>query len=220
MTALAHELAGLIGPLHGAWSPNSDRRRKKSSAARSKRANASSAAAANATERRAGKTNAALHAPLQGRAYAAPAGPSQSPAVLGFGRLRRNAPVWPAFGAEIRRRNSQWRHAQGASASLPPVHALLAIVAPRIEAILQLALLVDVVEGQIAERDQNDDRNQREQVAAPACLRLLVLVARRGLAHAKRLEARWSMSPSAAIALATMPLASSPAAAYMRSGLS
>jgi hypothetical protein len=44
-----------------------------------KRTNAGSAVTANATKRRAGKTNAALHAPLQGGAYAAPARASQSP---------------------------------------------------------------------------------------------------------------------------------------------
>ncbi len=43
-----------------------------------KRANANSAATADATKRRAGKMNAALEAPLQGRAYAAPARASQS----------------------------------------------------------------------------------------------------------------------------------------------
>ena len=56
----------------------SSRRRKNRAWPVLKRANADSAATADATKRRAGKMNAALEAPLQGRAYAAPARASQS----------------------------------------------------------------------------------------------------------------------------------------------
>ncbi len=91
---------------------------------------------------------------------------------------------------------------------------------PEFEAVLQFALLVDVMESPITERRQDDDDDNGGDVPAPACVRFVPLPAGRGLAHAVRLEARRSTSPSAAIALATMPFASSPAAAYMRSGLS
>ncbi len=102
----------------------------------------------------------------------------------------------------------------------PLLHPVRAIVAPRIEAILQFPLLVDGMESPVAERRQDDNDDNGGDIAAPACLRLVPLLVGRGLAHAERLEARRSTSPSAAIALATMPFASSPAAAYMRSGLS
>ena len=100
------------------------------------------------------------------------------------------------------------------------LHPVLAIVTSGVEAVLQFALLVDVMESPVAERRQDDDGDNGGDIAAPARLRLLFFLARRGLAHAERLEARRSTSPSAAMALATMPLASRPAAAYMRSGLS
>ena len=91
---------------------------------------------------------------------------------------------------------------------------------PEFEAVLQFALLVDVMESPITERRKDDDDDNGGDIAAPACLRFVPVPFGRGLAHAERLEARRSTSPSAAIALATMPFASSPAAAYMRSGLS
>ena len=95
---------------------------------------------------------------------------------------------------------------------------MLAVVASRIQAVLQFALLIEVMESPVAERGEDHDGDDGDEIAAPACVGLLAFAA--GLAHAKRLEARCSISPSAAIALATMALASSPAAAYMRSGLS
>ena len=97
---------------------------------------------------------------------------------------------------------------------------LLAVMAPGIEAILHFALVVNVVEGPVTKRHKYHHSDNRGEIAAPARMLRFILVARRGLAHAERLEARCSTSPSAAIALATMPFASSPAAAYMRSGLS
>ena len=100
------------------------------------------------------------------------------------------------------------------------LHPVLAVMAPGIEAVLHFALVVNVVEGPITKRDKDHDSDDGGDIAAPARMRLVVLLAGRGLAHAERLEARRSTSPSAAIALATMPLASSPAAAYIRSGLS
>ncbi len=100
------------------------------------------------------------------------------------------------------------------------LHPVLAIAAPRVEAVLHFALVIDIIEGPVSERHKDDDRDQRGDIAAPARMRLLVSAPGRSLAHAERVEARRSTSPSAAIALATMPLASSPAAAYMRSGLS
>ena len=187
MTALAHELAGLIGPLHGLG----------------------------------------LRIPIVGAKNRAPPDlNAQTPTPP----LR---PMQPSGEPEKRMRRFTRRsraglcRAGGAKSiaggprSQPWLSRCSQIVAPpESRQSCSLRCWSMIVEGQITKRDQNDDRNQREQVAAPACLRLLVLAARRGLAHAKRLEARWSMSPSAAIALATMPLASSPAAAYMRSGLS
>ncbi len=100
------------------------------------------------------------------------------------------------------------------------LHLVRAVAVPRIEAVLQFALLVDVMESPITERRKDDDDDNGGDIAAPACLRFVPVPFGRGLAHAERLEARRSTSPSAAIALATMPFASSPAAAYMRSGLS
>jgi len=103
---------------------------------------------------------------------------------------------------------------------LSPVHALGAVPPPRIEAVLHFSLVFDEMEDPVAQRDQHDDRDQPEEIAAPAWGRLAVIAVRRRRTHAERLAVRRSTSPSAAIALATMPLASSPAAAYMRSGLS
>jgi hypothetical protein len=100
------------------------------------------------------------------------------------------------------------------------LHPVLAVATPGIEAVLQLALVIKAMESPVAEGRKNDDGNDGGDIAAPARMRLRAGVVRRGLTHAERLEARCSTSPSAAIALATIPLASSPAAAYMRSGLS
>ena len=100
------------------------------------------------------------------------------------------------------------------------LNPMLAVMAPGIEAVLHFALVVDGIEGPVTKRDKDHDSDDGGDIAAPARMRLVVLLAGRGLAHAERLEARCSTSPSAAIALATMPFASSPAAAYMRSGLS
>src|SRR5580698_3166497 len=100
------------------------------------------------------------------------------------------------------------------------LHPVLTVAPPGIEAILYFALMIKVMEGPVAEGRKDDDGNDGGDIAAPARMRLGVGIVRRGFAHAERLEARRSTSPSAAIALATMPLASSPAAAYMRSGLS
>jgi len=96
---------------------------------------------------------------------------------------------------------------------------LLAVVTPRIQAILKFALLIQIVERPVAERDEDDDGDEGEEIAAPAGVWLLA--AGRRLAHAMRPEAALtSISPRAASALATIPFASRPAAAYMRSGLS
>ena len=103
-------------------------------------------------------------------------------------------------------------------ALLLKVEPLLAIVPARIQAVLQFALLIEIVERPVAERDQDDDGDQGEKIAAPAGFWFFAAGGR--LAHAMRLDARRSMPPSAETALATMPFASSPAAAYMRSGLS
>ena len=99
------------------------------------------------------------------------------------------------------------------------VDRLPAVPASRIEAVLKPALLVEPVERPIAERNEDDDSEQGEEVAATAGL--VFLAPRWRLAHAMRpVAALTSISPSAASALATMPFASNPAAAYMRSGLS
>jgi len=100
------------------------------------------------------------------------------------------------------------------------LHPVLAVPAPRIEAVLHFSLMIDVVEGPVSERHKDDDSDDGGDIAASARVWRITLVVGRGLAHAERLEAKCSTSPSAAIALATMPFASSPAAAYMRSGLS
>ena len=62
MTALAHELAGLIGPLHGLVSEIPIVGGKNRATLDLKRANADSAATADSTKRRAEKMNAALDA--------------------------------------------------------------------------------------------------------------------------------------------------------------
>src|SRR4029077_7387614 len=85
------------------------------------------------------------------------------------------------------------------------LHPVLAVPAPRIEAVLHFSLMIDVIEGPVSERDKDDDSDDGGEIAAPARTRLVVLLAGRGLTHAERLEARCSTSPSAAIALATMP---------------
>lgn len=102
----------------------------------------------------------------------------------------------------------------------PSLHPVLAVVAPRIEAILDFSLMVEISEGPVTQRGYDHDGNYGGDIAPAAGMRGVILVAGRRLAHAERLEARRSTSPSAPIAFATMPLASSPAAAYMRSGLS
>src|SRR6185437_7504341 len=71
MTALAHELRGLIGPLHRLISEFGFAYGKIGRCPRSSRANTN--AAARCDGRRVGKTNAALHAPPS-RAYASPGG--------------------------------------------------------------------------------------------------------------------------------------------------
>ena len=78
VTTLAHELAGLIGPLHGLVSEFQSSAQKSRASLDPKRGNADLAATADLTKRQAEKMNAALEAPLQGRAYAAPAPASQS----------------------------------------------------------------------------------------------------------------------------------------------
>src|SRR6202043_1271158 len=60
VTALAHELAGLIGPLHGLVSELPIVGGKNRASPDLKRANADSAATADSTKRRAEKMNAAL----------------------------------------------------------------------------------------------------------------------------------------------------------------
>ena len=100
------------------------------------------------------------------------------------------------------------------------LNPMLAVMAPGIEAVLDLPLMVEVIERPVAERGDDHDGDDGGDIAPAAGMRLVILVAGRRLAHAERLETRCSTSPSAAIALATMPFASSPAAAYMRSGLS
>lgn len=184
MTALAHELAGLIGPLHGLVSEFQSPAEKNRATPDLKRANADPAATADSTKRRAEKINAAL-------------------------TRRCKAGLMPRRREQVNR---------GCCGNL--LHPVRAIVTPRIEAVLHFALMIDGVESPVTKRRNDHDGDDRGDVAAPARLRLIVLLARRGSAHAERLEARCSTSPSAAIALATMPFASSPAAAYMRSGLS
>jgi hypothetical protein len=78
VTTLAHELAGLIGPLHGLVSEFHSSAEKNRAPLDLKRANADSAATADSTKRRAEKTNAALTRRCKARAYAAPARASQS----------------------------------------------------------------------------------------------------------------------------------------------
>jgi hypothetical protein len=77
---------------------------KRSGAPGLKRANADSAATADATKRRAGKMNAALEAPLQGRAYAAPARASQSRQRRDPAQIRRRRPAELPSGRSRRAR--------------------------------------------------------------------------------------------------------------------
>ena len=52
-----------------------------------------------------------------------------------------------------------------------------AIATPRIKAVLHFALLVEVIEGPVAERGDHDDGNDGDKIAAPARMRLLILTA-------------------------------------------
>jgi hypothetical protein len=88
--------------------------------------------------------NAALHAPLQGRAYAAPAPASQS-----------------------------WLVESGL------LNPLLAIVTPRIQAVLHLSRVIDIMESPIPQRRENYDRDDGGDIAAPARMRLGVGAVRR-----------------------------------------
>src|ERR1700722_20648500 len=65
------------------------------------------------------------------------------------------------------------------------LHPVLAVMAPGIEAILHFALVVDVVESPVTKRDKDHDSDDGGDIAAPARMRLLVLLARRGMAHAE-----------------------------------
>ncbi len=90
---------------------------------------------------------------------------------------------------------------------------------PLVQAVLQLPLSVDRGESPVAEQGEHDDRDQRGDIRpAPACV--LAVMVRRTFAHAMRLDGLSDGLPSAVSAVATIPFASSPAAAYMRSGLS
>ena len=102
--------------------------------------------------------NAALDAPLQGRAYAAPARASQSPADQD-----------------------------------PHCTQCCAVVAPGIEAVLHLALVVEGVEGPVTERGDDHDGDDGGDIAAPARMRLFILVVRtrigsRGAARGEALD--------------------------------
>lgn len=87
-----------------------------------------------------------------------------------------------------------------------------------VQAALHLTLMVDRSERPVAEERQDNDRDQGGDIGSASTV--AVVVRRRKFAHAIRLDAVSSILPSASSDLATMPFASSPAAAYIRSGLS
>ena len=70
------------------------------------------------------------------------------------------------------------------------LHPVLAVLAPGIETVLHFALVIDGIEGPVTKRDKDDDSDDGGDIAAAARLRLVVLLVRRGLTHAERLEAR------------------------------
>jgi hypothetical protein len=143
VTALAHELAGLIGPLHGLVSEIPIVGGKNRAPLDLKRANADSAATADSTKRRAEKMKAALDA-TAARPGLCRAGASKSIA--------------------------RW-----CGVLLHPVRA---VVAPRIEAVLHLALMVEVSESPVTERGDDHDSDDGGDIAAAARLRLVVLLVR------------------------------------------
>src|ERR1700722_16168149 len=98
--------------------------------------------------------------------------------------MRRSRPA--ARPGLMPRRRRQVNRGFGGSLLDP----MLPVMAPGIEAILHFALVIDGVEGPITERDDDHDRDDRRDIAAPA-RRRLILLARRGLAHAERLGTRW-----------------------------
>ena len=61
-----------------------------------------------------------------------------------------------------RRRQVNWRFYGNL------LHPVLAIAAPQIEAVLHFSLVIDVVEGKVAKRRQDDDGNNGGDIAAPA----------------------------------------------------
>ena len=72
----------------------------------------------------------------------------------------------PADGV---RKESAIPRARGAIAnSLLKVEPLLAVMPARIQAVLQFALLIQMVERPVAERDKDDDGDQGEKIAAAA----------------------------------------------------
>src|ERR1700722_20511220 len=77
------------------------------------------------------------------------------------------------------------------------LNPMLAVTAPGIEAVLHFALVVDGVEGPVTKRDKDHDSDDGGDIAAPARMRLVVLLAGRGLAHAGRPGARGWTPPTA-----------------------
>ena len=47
------------------------------------------------------------------------------------------------------------------------VEPLLAVMSPRIQAVLKFALLIQIVERPVSKRDEDDDGDQGEEIAAP-----------------------------------------------------
>jgi hypothetical protein len=58
------------------------------------------------------------------------------------------------------------------------LHPVLAVMAPGIEAVLHFALVIDVIEGPVTERDKDHDGDDGDEIAAPARMRRFILAAR------------------------------------------
>jgi hypothetical protein len=111
-----------------------------------KRAKTGFAAPAFATERRSREYQRGAFAPMRGRLMP---------------REAREVNRKPFFRLTVAREEAR-------PLLLTKVDRLPAVVAPRIQAILQFALMVEVIEGPVAEGDEDDHGDEGEKIAAPA----------------------------------------------------
>ena len=57
------------------------------------------------------------------------------------------------------------------------LHPVLAVPAPRIEAVLHFSLMIDGIKGPVTKRDKDHDSDDGGDIAAPARMRRFILVA-------------------------------------------